>query len=64
MTAKERAKELVNIFFQYTQRRADAKMCAVSCVDEILQEVDTITSDEREYLNEFYTDVLKELNKL
>lgn len=64
MTSKEKSKELVNIFFQYTQRRAEAKLCAIACVDELIEEISNLTTSEKEHLNEFYLDVSKELHNL
>ena len=65
MTAKEKAKELVSIFFQYTQKRAEARLCAIVHVEEILEEISNyMVVDDRDHLNDFYKDVLSELNKL
>ena len=64
MNAKEKSRELVNIFFQYTQRRAEAKLCAIVCAEEILDEINNLITGEKEHLNEFYSDVLNELHKL
>lgn len=65
MTAKEKAKELVNTFFQYTQRKPEARLCAIVCVEEMLEEISNyMVTDDRDHLNEFYADVLNELHKL
>jgi uncharacterized protein YutE (UPF0331/DUF86 family) len=64
MTAKEKSRELVNTFFQYTQRRAEAKLCAIVCAEEMIDEISNLITDEKEHLNGFYSDVLNELHKL
>jgi hypothetical protein len=65
MTGKEKAKELVNTFFQYTQTRPQARLCAIVCVEEMLEEISNyIVIEDREHLNDYYNEVLKELNNL
>jgi hypothetical protein len=65
MTTKEKAKELVNTFFQYTQTRPQAVLCAVVCVEEMIEEISNyMVSEDRDHLNDFYADVLNELHKL
>jgi hypothetical protein len=65
MTAKEKAKALVNTFFQYTQRRPEAVLCAIVCVEEMLEEISNyMVIEDRDHLNDFYADVLNELHKL
>tara|TARA_B110000037_G_scaffold35024_1_gene42608 strand:- start:1180 stop:1383 length:204 start_codon:yes stop_codon:yes gene_type:complete len=67
MTAKEKAKELVDVF-QYKgiyitdvrMSEDDAIECALICVDRILDAVTTI-ADKR---FDFYTEVKQEINKL
>jgi len=59
MTAKDKAKELVNRFLQiYDGRVPQAKQCALICVDEIL-------NSHIDYVYEaYYLDVKKEIEKL
>jgi hypothetical protein len=65
MTAKEKAKELISMFFQYTQRRPEATLCAMVCVEEIIEEIGNYTNDgDIKHISEFYNDVLNELHKL
>ena len=65
MTGKEKAKELINTFFQYTQRRPEAVLCAIVCVEEMLEEISNyMVNEDRDNLNNFYNDVLNELHKL
>ena len=65
MTSKEKAKELANRFFQYTQRKPEAVLCAVLCIEEMLEEVNSyVLTDAETNFNEFYSDVLNELHKL
>ena len=65
MTGKEKAKELVNTFFQYTQTRPQARLCAIVCVEEMLEEISNyMVNEDRDNLNDFYNDVLNELHKL
>lgn len=65
MTGKEKAKELSNTFFQYTQRRAESVLCAIVCVEEMLEEISNyMVTEDREHLKEFYNEVLDELHKL
>ena len=63
MTAKDKAKELVERFLDEqndTEEISQAKQCALICVDEILYAVATV-ADRRFY---FYTEVKKEIEKL
>ena len=65
MTGKEKAKELVNIFFQYTQKRAEARLCAIVHVEEMLEEISNyMVTEDREHLNDYYEEVLNELHNL
>ena len=65
MTSKEKAKELTSRFFQYTQRKPEAVLCAVLCVEEMLDEVNSyIIVNTESNFNEFYSEVLNELHKL
>ena len=59
MTAKDKAKELVNRFLQiYDGRVPQAKQCALICVDEILNShIDSV-------YEAYYLDVKKEIEKL
>ena len=68
MTAKDKAKELVERFKYRTIRGTEfeamsislAKQCALICVDEILDAVTTIADKKFD----FYTEVKKEIEKL
>ena len=63
MTAKEKAKELVDKFLNEqnnTEEISEAKQCALICVDEVLDAVISIA--DKKY--EFYTEVKQEINKL
>ena len=70
MKAKEKAKELVDMFYNidsdskiyddFTMKIFYAQRCALICVDRILDAVTTI-ADKR---FDFYTEVKQEINKL
>ena len=67
MIAKDRAKELIQLFYNKQCSHSitelaykSAKQCALICVDEILDAVTTI-ADKR---FDFYTEVKEEINKL
>ena len=76
MTAKEKAKELVDSFSPYsdynecdvfTQREnqlKNAKQCALICVDEFIDALSFNSSPTAEGLTEFYEKVKQEINKL
>ena len=68
MTAKDKAKELVDRFLGITYNWQAAKQCALICVDEIIN-----TGINQDYIKqdgymlslvEFYTEVKQEINKL
>ena len=59
MTAKDKAKELVEKFI-WIDCRSDAKQCALICVDEMLKAVITIA--DRRF--DFYTEVKQEIKQL
>ena len=66
MTAKEKAKELVNKYLQvYDGRLPIAKQCALIAVDEILSELTEIPYG-LEYLNRlnYWLEVKQEIEKL
>ena len=65
MTAKEKARELVEDMFALEEMRYDAKRCALICVDVILNDVgakdwelDTGTN------TNYWQEVKQEINKL
>ena len=61
MTAKDKAKDLVNKYLQiYDGRVPQGKQCALICVDEILDAVTTIADKKFD----FYTEVKQEIEKL
>ena len=63
MTAKEKAKELVDMFLNEqndTEEISQAKQCALICVDEVLKVAATIADKKFD----FYTEVKQEINKL
>ena len=60
MTAKEKARELVDRFLGITYNWQAAKQCALICVDEILDAVTTIADKKFD----FYTEVKNEIEKL
>ena len=57
MTAKDKAKELVDRFLGITYNWQAAKQCALICVDEILDAVTTIADKKFD----FYTEVKQEI---
>jgi hypothetical protein len=62
MTAKDKAKELVDRFLNEqndTEEISQAKQCALICVDEILQEIEGFP-----YAYKFWEEVKQEINKL
>jgi len=68
MKAKEKAKELVDKFLQYTPAEEEyeypyAKQCALIAVEEIINSRPAITDSQVEY-NNFWNDVKSELQSL
>ena len=69
MTPKEKAKELVDKMWNIDERYGsigfhEAKQCALICVDEILDLIDTIYDYDRESLNPYWEEVKQEIEKL
>ena len=74
MTAKEKAKELVDRFLDVDDgidyengcgvTLYQAKRCALICVDEFIDALSFNSSPTAEGLTEFYTEVKQEINKL
>ena len=69
MTAKEKAKELVDRFWElngdlYWIGKENTKQCALICVDEFIDALSFNSSPTAEGLTEFYEKVKQEINKL
>jgi|TARA_R110001599_G_scaffold314846_1_gene523298 hypothetical protein len=69
MTAKEKAKELVDRFYlngikKYSMQYENSVQCALICVDEFIDALSFNSSPTAEGLTEFYTEVKIEINKL
>jgi hypothetical protein len=74
MKAKEKAKELVDMFYNidsdskiyddFTMKIFYAQRCALICVDEFIDALSFNSSPTAEGLTEFYTEVKIEINKL
>ena len=71
MTAKEKAKELVQVYFNEVSDAnpledilVSAKRCALICVDEFIDALSFNSSPTAEGLTEFYEKVKQEINKL
>jgi hypothetical protein len=63
MNAKEKAKYLVNWYYENLPQWVntdEAKMCALKCVDEIINSRSVITDSQFEY-NKYWNEVLKEI---
>lgn len=68
MTPKEKAKQLYNKMWTFedendieSMSRYNAKQCALVCVNEIIEELNTIPFVNQ---NEYWQEVKKEINKL
>lgn len=74
MEPKEKAKELVDKFYEYTDAfckdndgaKNDAKQCALICVGEIIATIKSIDMSNESYRNKrkFWNDVKTEITKL
>ena len=70
MTPKEKAKELVDKFVQYTPAEEEyefpyAKQCALIAVDEIISEIEpSVTMDVIEARIKYWEEVKQEIEKL
>ena len=71
MKAKEKAKELVRVYFNEVSDAnpledilVSAKQCALICVDEFIDALSFNSSPTAEGLTEFYEKVKQEINKL
>tara|TARA_B110000285_G_scaffold36632_1_gene39620 strand:+ start:399 stop:596 length:198 start_codon:yes stop_codon:yes gene_type:complete len=65
MTAKEKAKELVNKFLQiYDGRVPQAKQCTLICVDEILESHYKVLVGVMPKVSDYWQEVKEEINKL
>ena len=65
MSAKEKAKELVNWYYENLPQWvniSDAKMCAIKAVDELISDYKSFTVTL--YLCEYYNDVKNEIESL
>jgi hypothetical protein len=68
LTAKEKAKELVELYCQllsirYYENKEKAKQCALIAVDEIINSRPAITDSQIQYIN-YWQQVKKEINNL
>lgn len=67
MTPKEKSEELYNVYFKFCnelshdKNKTLAKLMAITCVNELIEEVKYFTPDIRK---KYYDEVKKEINKL
>jgi len=64
MTAKEKAKELVNKFIQINGNSFFAKECTLLCVNEIIDAIDWHEFETPNKQINFWLDVRKEINSM
>ena len=69
MTAKEKAKKLVDMFLNEqndTEEISQAKQCALICVDEILKNIPEEVMSYKPFMmnTDYWQEVKKEINKI
>jgi hypothetical protein len=71
MNYKEKAEELIRKYYTFGIRKEgqslswhESKQCALICVDEILETVKSVSSNEIEYDDNYWQQVKTEIEKL